>query len=418
MSRISRRDLERKRRDRASRIFLTGATGFLGSHLAAGLIGRGYTITVLARPGKAGSAAARMIRLLDWFGVPGEERRRLTVVEGDIGVEGFGADPSSLLNILRNTDEIVHCASSTSFAERKSDEVRSVNLDGLDRVLEFAAASRAGHFHHVGTAYAAGKVSGRVMEEPVSSREFHNVYEETKARGEALAADACRASGIGLTVIRPSVVYGDSRTGRSLLFNAVYYPVRTALMLRDIYEKDIREHGGRRAERMGVRIGPDGAVRLPLRIEVVRGGGISLIPVDYFAEAFMAVMEDAPGGGIFHLANARLTTVEEIIDFSSRLFRLSGIRAADGAEFLETPRSPLEALYDHYLEVYGPYMRDVRVFDTSRSDAVLAPKGIVCPRFDYAVFERCMSYAVEVDWGARLFEAASAPSPADASPAA
>ncbi len=405
MSRIGGRDLDRKRQDRTSRIFLTGATGFLGGHLAAGLINRGYAVTVLARPAKTTGAAARMTRLLDWFAVPAEARRRLTVVEGDIGFDGFGADRAALHDLLRDTDEIVHCASSTSFAERKSDEVRMVNLDGLGRVLGFASASRAGHFHHVSTAYAAGKVSGRVMEEPVPAREFHNAYEETKARGETLAAEACRAAGIGLTVTRPSVVYGDSLTGRSLLFNAVYYPVRTALMLRDIYEKDIREHGGRRAERMGVRIEPGGSVRLPLRIEVVRGGGISLVPVDFFTEAFMALMENAPGGGIFHIANGRLTTVEEIIDFSSRLFRLSGIRAADAAEFLETPRNPLESLYDHYLDVYDPYMRDVRVFDTSRSDAILVPKGIACPRFDYAVFERSMTYAVEVDWGARLFEA-------------
>ena len=403
MSRISGRELERKHRDRTSCIFLTGATGFLGSHLAVGLIGRGYTVTALARPGKTGGAAARMGRLLDWFDVRQEDRRRLKVIEGDIGLPGFGADPAALSDVLRETDEVVHCASSTSFAERKRDEVRSVNLDGLGRVLEFAAGSSAGHFHHVSTAYAAGKVTGRVMEAPVSAREFHNTYEETKALGETLAADACRAAGLGLTITRPSVVYGDSRTGRSLLFNAVYFPVRTALMLKDIYEKDIREQDGRRAARMGVRVEPDGTTRLPLRIEVADGGGISLVPVNYFTEAFMAVMEDA-AGGIFHLANGRLTTVEEIIDFSSRLFRLSGIRAARPAEFLEIPRNPLEALYDHYLELYGPYMRDVRNFDTSRADALLAPKGIVCPRFDYAVFERCMTYAVEVDWGARLFE--------------
>jgi nucleoside-diphosphate-sugar epimerase len=242
------------------------------------------------------------------------------------------------------------------------------------------------------------------MEEPVSSREFHNVYEETKARGETMASDACRAAGLGLTIARPSIVYGDSRTGRSLLFNAVYYPVRTALLLKDIYEKDIREHGGRRAERMGVRIEPDGSTRLPLRIEVVEAGGLSLIPVDYFTRAFLTLMDGVSEGGIFHLANARLTRIEELIEYSSRLFRLTGVRAAEAAEFLETPRNPLEALYDHYLELYGPYMRDVRVFDTSRSSAVLASRGIVCPRFDYAVFERCMTYAVEVDWGARLFE--------------
>jgi len=55
-------------------------------------------------------------------------------------------------------------------------------------------------------------------------------------------------------------VYGDSRNGRTTRFDAVYYPVKTILFLRDLYEKDISERGGRKARETGVRIDEKGFV--------------------------------------------------------------------------------------------------------------------------------------------------------------
>jgi nucleoside-diphosphate-sugar epimerase len=391
------------RPSREERIFLTGGTGFLGSHIAVELLHRGYRVSLLARPGKGRTAEDRVREILDWFGLPAGERRRLRVLEGDITRPGLGMDPDAFRESLRETAEVVHCASETSFSERKRPEVEAINAGGLARVLEFALAGKARFFHYLSTAFVAGKTSGRCPEEPAAPREFFNVYEETKCGGEAMAAAACRKAGLGLAIYRPSIVYGDSRTGRSLLFNAVYYPVRTALFIKDLFEKDIREGGGKKAEEMGVAIEADGSTRLPLRIEVAGGGGLNLIPVDYFTSAFVALMEEADGGDIFHIVNDRPKRIEDVIDYSVRLFRLTGIRACPAEEFDGRPKNSLERLYDHYVEPYRPYMRDTRVFDAAKSRSVLGPKGIVCPEFDYDVFSRCMAYAVEAGWGTRLF---------------
>ena len=314
----------------------------------------------------------------------------------------MGIAPEVYRTLLGETDEIIHCASNTACSERKRAEVEAVNGEGLERVLEFARASGAYFFNHVSTAFVAGKTSGTCPEGPAEAREFWNAYEETKCRGERMVAEVCKTSGLRLGIYRPSIVYGDSRTGRSRLFNAVYFPVRTALMVKDIYEKDIRERGGRKAGEMGVRIEPDGSMHLPLRIETAASGGLNLIPVDFFTAAFLALMEAAPAGGIFHIVNSALKRIEDIVDYSSRLFRLTGIKACAAQEFKEAPRNPLEALYEHFVEAYGPYMRDTRVFEMAESRRILERQGVVCPEFDYDVFARCMTYAVEVDWGARL----------------
>lgn len=402
-ARISRENLEKKREARSARFFLTGGTGFLGSHIAVKLLQQGYRVCLLARSDNHRPAEERMRKLLDWFGLPADGRRGLKVVEGDITRPGLGIGPAAFREALQETDEVIHCASNTSFSERKRAEVEAVNGGGLANVLAFARASGACFFHHVSTAFVAGKAAGTCLEEPVSHAQFYNAYEETKWQGERMAASACRDAGLGLTIYRPSIVYGDSRTGRSLLFNAVYYPVRAALLIKELYEKDIRERGGKKAEEMGVRIEADGSTRLPLRIETPRRGGINLVPVDFFADAFLALMEGAPEGGIFHIVNGKMKRIEDIIDYSCRLFRLTGIRACAPEEFTEVPKNPLEALYDHSVEAYGPYMRDTRIFDTTKSGPILGLKGLVCPEFDYDIFARCMNYAIESGWGSRLF---------------
>jgi hypothetical protein len=48
-------------------------------------------------------------------------------------------------------------------------------------------------------------------------------------------------------------------------------------------------------------------------------------------------------------------------------------------------------------------MKDTRAFDMTKSAAILGPRGIVCPDFDYNVFSRCMLFAVAAGWGAGLF---------------
>ncbi|MGC9976928.1 MAG: hypothetical protein ABSC57_09500 [Syntrophales bacterium] len=100
--------------------------------------------------------------------------------------------------------------------------------------------------------------------------------------------------GIGFSVYRPSIVYGNSRTGRSIRFSAVYYPIRTILFLRDLYDADIRERGGSKAREMNVMLSGDGSLHLPIKVEVSENGGVNLIPIDYFVDAFMALMSGIP----------------------------------------------------------------------------------------------------------------------------
>ncbi|MBP1598572.1 MAG: oxidoreductase, family [Acidobacteria bacterium] len=391
--------MERNRRERNSRLLITGGTGFLGSHIAARLLQDGFEITLLARPSPEATAEQRVQRIMDWHDIPADTRRRLHVVQGDLCHPGLVPDAATRCRLLAEVDEIIHCASETSFVERKRVQIEEVNLRGLERLLDFAASGRCAAFHYVSTAFVAGRRDGFCAEILSTAREFHNAYEETKCLAERLVWECCRREGILTVICRPSIVYGHSRTGRSLLFNAIYHPVRAAVFLRDVFLRDIRENRGERARAAGVGLDPGGTIlHMPLRIQA-EGPGIDLVPVDFFADAFAAIFATALEDGIFHLVNGRPTHVGEIAAFTARMFGLRGIEAMSAADLDGSPRSAIEAAFEQMVDVYRPYMSDRRIFAREKSGPIFARAGLECPSFTFEVFQRCMSYAVDVGWG-------------------
>ncbi|MGA2404061.1 MAG: SDR family oxidoreductase [Syntrophobacteraceae bacterium] len=384
-------------------VFLTGGTGFLGGHLAAAFLKAGRQVILLARPKSGKSADERVSSLFDWLEVRESLRWQVRVVTGDILLPGLGLAPQLMKDLKLKGCDFIHCASDTSFSERRRSDVEAVNVNGLSNVLNFAASSGAGFLHLVSTAYVAGRKSGRCPEEPAEPVSYTNVYEETKCRGEWVAQEICRRAGIGLAVYRPSIVYGDSQTGRSLSFNSLYHPVRTLQFLRKVYEKDILERGGAKAASIGIRMSRDGVIHFPLRIEVGGNGGINLVPINFFVDAFQALMAEARDGDFFHIVSESLTPISELIDYTENFLKLEGLRACQPEQMAETPRNAVERLFAHYTETYGPYMKDERIFTAERSRHIIQRRGIVCPEFEENVFNRCMAYAVSVDWGAKLF---------------
>jgi len=218
-----------------------------------------------------------------------------------------------------------------------------------------------------------------------------------------LARDLCQREGIRLNVYRPSIVYGDSQTGRTLRFNALYFPVKVALFIRDLYLADIRERGGKKAAELGIRLGENGHVVMPMRIEVGPVGGLNIVPIDYCVDSFMGIMEDCLEGGVYHIVNSQPTRIEKIVEYATRLFGVDGIETCLPEAFESQPKNPLESLFDTYLDVYRPYMQDRRTFEIANAAQVMERRGLSCPEFDNEVFTRCMNFAVESDWGARLF---------------
>ncbi|HEX6105436.1 MAG TPA: NAD-dependent epimerase/dehydratase family protein [Gemmatimonadales bacterium] len=160
---------------------MTGATGFVGSHLAEALRGRGDDVTVLARSsGKAGGLRA--------LGV--------AVIEGDLH------RATALERAVEGQDVVFHVAGAV--AARDEAEFLRANLEGTANLL--AAAERAGRprFVLVSSMAAAGPaVPGRPHD---GSETPHPVTAYGRSK---LAAERAVATGpLPWTIVRPPTVYG------------------------------------------------------------------------------------------------------------------------------------------------------------------------------------------------------------------
>jgi nucleoside-diphosphate-sugar epimerase len=402
--RISIETLRAKRTAKQSVLLLTGVTGFIGSHLAMEFLTEGNPVFLIARPGKCLRGEERVVRMLGWFGAHPRQFPRLRIIEGFIDRPRLGLSPALYDELLARVDEIIHCASNTTFAERKRAEVERANLHALENVVAVAAEGRCAYFHHVSTAYAAGRRAGLCREELEEPGPFTNVYEETKYRGERIAAERCRAEGIRLNIYRPSIVYGHSRTGKSPSFRGLYYPIRTVLFIKRSFERDLHAQGGRSAQRIGAGVQDDGSFHLPLRVKVEAEGGLNLIPIDFFVSVFRTIWQDGLAGGVFHIVNHRVKKVEEIIEYTQRLFCLTGIRIASAEDFVREPKNPLEILLENSLQAYLPYIEDMRIFEQKRTEGILQKQGLSCPDLDWESFCRCMKFALDKGWEAESFD--------------
>jgi nucleoside-diphosphate-sugar epimerase len=379
---------------------LTGATGFLGSHLMASMLSKGYRIIILGRSNKEEKLKDRIFKLLKWFGIE-NLAGKLEFTDIDLLKPMLGLKESEYRQLCSITDQIIHCASDTSFSERKREIVFKSNVASLDSILEFASDSHSAHFHYISTAYVAGNSVTFCKEILSSAKSFTNVYEESKAAAENIISQYCSKRSIMLSIIRPSIVYGDSQTGRSLKFNALYFPIRSAQSIRDIYLNDIHNNGGIKAAKNGIYLDKDGYLFLPLKIYLPEEGYLNIIPVDYFVNATIKIIENCSQGGIYHLTNNLPTTMKIVAKYYEQLMKVRGVEIIYGLQPDNLLRNPAEELFDRFIEPYRPYLSDSRVFD--RTNASLATDNINPPEFTYEIFKTCMEYAISVNWGQSIF---------------
>jgi nucleoside-diphosphate-sugar epimerase len=382
-------------------IALTGATGFLGSHLMSSMLLKGYRVIILGRSTKEEPLYERISKLLRWFGIE-KRKNQVTCIETDLSQDNLGIENEEYSRLCSVVGSVIHCASDTSFSESKRDKVLAANINNLKGILEFSRYAKVNFFHYISTAYVAGLSEIVCKENLPVTNSFTNVYEESKAGAENIIAQYCDKNSINLSIIRPSIVYGDSQNGRSLKFNALYFPIRSVQSIRDIYLNDLKNNGGKKALKNGIYIDKDGYLFLPLKIYLHEEGDLNIIPVDYFVNATIKIIENCSPGGIFHLTNNSPTRMTTLAKYYEQLMKVRGVEIIYGKSPDNLSRNPSEELFDRFIEPYRPYLSDSRIFDRTNTDLVTG--NLNPPEFTYEIFKKCMEYAISVNWGASIFD--------------
>ena len=207
--------------------FVTGATGFLGSHVARVLAEQGAQLRLLVRP----TSYLRNIDDLDADRVPGDLR-----------------DAASIEKALSGCDVVFHVAADYRLWVRDPGEMYRSNVEGTRALLEAArrqGVRRVVYTSSVATMGFTSNGSGTVADErsPVSLDDMIGHYKRSKFMAEQVAVDAAK-SGVDVVVVNPTTPIGErdikpTPTGRIVVdFLKRKFPayVETGLTLVDATE--------------------------------------------------------------------------------------------------------------------------------------------------------------------------------------
>ncbi len=206
-------------------IFLTGATGFLGSHVARALAGQGASLRLLVRPTS---------NLKNLEGLKAE------AVLGDL------RDPASLQKAISGCDTVFHVAADYRLWLRNPNEMYRSNVDGTRAVLEAARKNGVHSVVYTSSVATVGfRGNGQPADEesPVSLADMIGHYKRSKFMAEQVALQAGR-SGMRVVTVNPTTPVGEqdikpTPTGRILVdFLKRKFPayVETGLNLVDVRE--------------------------------------------------------------------------------------------------------------------------------------------------------------------------------------
>jgi nucleoside-diphosphate-sugar epimerase len=352
-------------------IFLTGSTGYIGSHVAANLLeDHGAALNLLVRARDAREAELRLWQAmqlhLEFPRFYEHMQTRVRIFRGDLTLPGFGLGRDDYDRLVHTTDSVVHCAASLNRKSEKS--CLNVNLRGTLEVLTLARHAEHYHglrrFSEVSTVAVAGKRSNEVVTEDHSiewDRSDYDPYARTKKFCEhmlhVLLPDTPK------TVFRPSIVLGDSRYPETTQFDMVKAFVFLA-----------------------------GLPVLPFRSR----DRIDIVNVDFVADAIATLhQKDQPRHDAYHLSSG--TDSQTFRQLTTALAAAQNKRAPIFMPFAEKPfagsvkflsnRKGTVGYGSSLLKVFMPYLTWNTVFDNTRVTSELGRKPVPFSQYSYPLLK-------------------------------
>jgi nucleoside-diphosphate-sugar epimerase len=193
-------------RSREQICLLTGATGFIGGHLARRLARAGYPVRCLVR---AGSDTSRL------------EELGVELALGDL------TSSRSLARAVEGCHFVLHCGALVS-DWAPTEEIAAVNVTGTRNVLEASVAASVARLIHFSSTDVYGYPAGAGIEESYAARRARNWYARTKLDAEREVRRVERTDALEVVILRPATVYGP---GSADVIGEIARAIRAGRML-------------------------------------------------------------------------------------------------------------------------------------------------------------------------------------------
>lgn len=361
---------------RPRELLLTGATGFLGAFLLADFLDKtDARIHCLVRAADGEAARGRVLANLACYQIDvGKAAERIVGVSGDLDAAGLGLPRRVWEDLADRVDAVVSSGAQVSYLAG-FEQLRSSHIDGTIQLLRLACQGAPKRFHHVsslavweGQAYAAVRVAESV--EPDACEGIVLPYSQAKWASDSLVRAAARR-GLHVTVHRPSLISGHSRTG--------------AWNEGDLLRRLLTSVAASRTFPSGV------------------GLDLDCSPVDYVSAGIVAhALGERPGA--WHLQHPAPLAWDRFGDALETVLR--PLERVDFDTWIrQVAQRPGDALYPlvpFLRRRFGPtgetYLARVvagrrALVSTSTTEASLAAEGIHCPPLDAALLARYLTSA-------------------------
>ncbi len=353
-------------------IFLTGATGLLGAYILRDLLRRRQKVAVLVRPSKKATAEQRVRKMLaDWEHDQGEMLPRPLVFSGSLQHADWYKPHQDWFAASCKT--VVHCAASLTFYGACDGEPWNSNMLGTRNVLDLCRQAEIRNLHYFSTAYVAGSTAHFYENDLDVGQTLRNDYEQSKFEAEKMVRSADHLD--TLTVYRPSIVTGDSKTGYTTTFHGFYAVLKLAHTL--VQRLPLGATSGRRLLEI---LGMTGHERK------------NFVPVDWVADVFDHIFHRPElHGQTYHLTSPQPPTLADFVDVVQDAVETYSDLAQENDPQLASEHWFFENYRDQ-VQIYRAYLQDDPQFDSSRLQKA-APQ-LPCPVMDRELMLFLARYAI------------------------
>ena len=335
------------------KILLTGVTGLVGSAFVVALLREkpAERFVCIARSNGGGSAADRVAKVLReqcvFDGCPELADKIIAsveVIDGD--VVDIVPEDLAKLDVLKDVDRVFHCAADVNLGKDPTGKTYKINFGGTTNMVKLAQLLQVKEFHQVSTAYVAGKISGRAMEEQALDSGFNNPYEESKFKSEMLV----RNSGIPFSVYRPAIITGrlsDGRVRRPLAF------YRIVEFLAKLKQNRCMKAG----------LNPADWVDMDLHFRTAASERVYFVPIDYVQQAITALFQKPGCNRTYHVTGNSPVQVHQIQRAICNILKIGAVEICVEAGDDAANAAPESNLMSKFLGDLLPYFASNITFD-------------------------------------------------------
>ncbi|WP_415717913.1 amino acid adenylation domain-containing protein [Maridesulfovibrio sp.] len=199
--------------------FITGATGFVGSHILASLLkARVEKVFCLVRAKDKENGLERILKTASDYGLDFQnDLHKIEIIPGDLSEKRYGLSPDDFEQLADKADSIFNSGALVHYIY-SYETLLGPNVRGVREAVRLACSGRQKHIHHVSTVSVFSPMRAETSlkiyeEEPIDQdMQVFGGYPQSKWIAEKVLNQAAE-HGVPVSIYRPGLITGSSRNG-------------------------------------------------------------------------------------------------------------------------------------------------------------------------------------------------------------